>query len=100
MKTFALTAALALTVGIVVNAQAKSEQTNSTTSVAGKWNMSVDTPSGTLPSELNLKLDGKKVTGTIASQMGEAPIEGEFADGKLSLSMSFQGASGSGQVTF
>src|SRR5262252_3448948 len=47
-----------------------------------------------------MKLDGKKVSGTLASQMGETEIAGEYADGRLSFSLSFQGASGAGQVTF
>jgi hypothetical protein len=54
-------------------------------SVAGKWNMSVDTPNGAVDATLDLKIDGKKVAGTIASQVGEAKIEGEFADGKLTF---------------
>src|SRR5471032_2008125 len=40
------------------------------TSLAGTWNMMVEVPQqGPLPNTLVLKLDGKTVTGTIASHM-------------------------------
>jgi hypothetical protein len=47
-----------------------------------------------------MKLDGKNVTGTMNSALGEAPISGEFADGKLNFNLSFQSSNASGQVTF
>jgi len=40
---------------------------------------------GAVDSALDLKLDGKKVAGTISSQLGESKIEGELADGKLTF---------------
>ncbi len=41
---------------------------------------------------LELKLDGKKVTGTIVGPQGESTgLEGEFADGKLTFSISPDG---------
>src|SRR5262245_14425912 len=58
-------------------------ETRPAPSPAGKWNVSVQTAQGGMESTLDMKLDGKKVTGTMASQMGETPIEGEFAEGKL-----------------
>ena len=67
---------------------------------AGKWNVSVQTQQGEMASTLDLKLDGKKVTGTMASQMGESPIAGEFAEGKLKFSISVQTNSGSLEVVF
>ena len=52
--------------------------------VIGKWAVNVAGPSGPVESTLDLKADpndAKKLTGTIASQMGEAPLTGEFVDG-------------------
>lgn len=69
-------------------------------SIAGKWDMSAETPQGTLPVTLVIKLDGKKVTGTLASQQGETPMEGEYADGKLTMSIVNQGGGGSMNITF
>jgi len=54
---------------------------------AGKWNMSIETPGGARQATLDIKIDGKKVTGTIASEMGEMPLTGEFAEGKLTFSI-------------
>jgi len=56
--------------------------------LAGKWNVNIDNPSGAMQVFLELKndpKDAKKVTGTISSQMGDANLEGEVVDGKLSF---------------
>jgi len=63
--------------------QAKPEEKKEAPSIAGKWNVSVETPGGNRDSALDLKIDGKKVSGTLASEMGETPVTGEYADGKL-----------------
>jgi hypothetical protein len=81
-------------------ADAKTADAKTTASVAGKWDMSAETPQGTTPVTLVIKLDGKKVTGTMAGPQGEIPMEGEFADGKLTWSISFQGNGGSMNITF
>jgi hypothetical protein len=54
-------------------------------SLTGKWNVNVQGPNGAIESGLDLKVDGKKVTGTISSPQGEAKIEGELAEGKLTF---------------
>jgi hypothetical protein len=81
-------------------APAKPGDAKAPESIAGKWDMSAETPQGTMPVTLVIKLDGKKVTGTMASQQGETPLEGEFAEGKLTWSIVFQGGSGSMNITF
>lgn len=81
-------------------AAAKPADAKTTASVAGKWDMSAETPQGTTPVTLVIKLDGKKVTGTMSGPQGEIPMEGEFADGKLTMSISFQGNGGSMNITF
>ena len=121
MKRLALAAALVMTTGLIVQAQQTTPPAQTPPSpskpdekekpkpdakaaptVAGKWNLSVETQQGAMASVLDLKVDGKKVTGTITSQMGPdpAPIEGEFTDGKLTLSLSFQGSNGTMQIAF
>jgi len=101
MKRLALTAAFALTAGILITAQ-QADKTEQKTppSLTGKWTLTLETQAGAMPSELNMKLDGKDVTGTLNSQMGEAPISGQFADGKLNFNLTYQSSNGSGQVTF
>ena len=70
------------------------------TSIAGKWDMTIDTDQGAMQSTLDVKQDGKKVTGTLTSPQGAGPIEGEYADGKLTFSMSFDSPNGSMQIGF
>ena len=69
-------------------------ETKAPESVAGKWTMSIESQNGTTTSALDMKVDGKKVTGTISSDRGAGPVQGEFADGKLVLKMTFDGPSG------
>ena len=56
--------------------------------VTGKWELSVVTPHGDTPMALELRQDGKKITGTLATPHGEVRLEGEHADGKLTLATS------------
>jgi hypothetical protein len=81
-------------------AAAKPADAKAPESIAGKWDMSAETPQGTTAVTLVIKLDGKKVTGTMASQQGETPLEGEFADGKLKWSIVFQGGGGEMNILF
>ena len=58
------------------------------TGIAGKWTMSIDPGSGPMQLPIEFKMDGKKVTGTVIGPQGEpANLEGEFADGKLSFTV-------------
>jgi hypothetical protein len=69
-------------------------------SVAGNWTMTVNGPQGPIAVGLVLAQDGKKLTGTLSSQMGDTTLEGEYADGKISFWIEFQGGGGSMQITF
>ena len=69
-------------------------------SAAGKWNMVTQTDQGATNAVIDVKVDGKKVTGTISSQMGEAPIAGEWVDGVLTFSMTMNGNGGSMELWF
>lgn len=79
-------------------AQAKPEA--KPTGVAGKWNMMIDSPQGPIESQLEIKLEGIKVTGTLNSPMGGAPIVGEFADGKLEFTLSMDAGGTPLQIWF
>ena len=65
-------------------------------SIAGKWNLSLEGPQGAMAVTLTLKLDGSKVTGTFANPQfgGDAPLSGEYKDGKLSFTVSLDGGPG------
>ena len=68
--------------------------------IAGKWDVTVESDQGAMQVALDMKLDGKKVTGTITSPQGTSPVEGEYADGKLNFSLSFDSPNGTVQVSF
>jgi hypothetical protein len=84
--------------------QAKPEakpEAKTESSLAGKWNLSIQGPNGTLESGLDLKVDGKKLAGMITSQMGDAKIEGEIAaDGKLTFWFTMDANGQSLNITF
>jgi hypothetical protein len=51
--------------------------------IDGKWAASVDTDNGTFEFTLTYKVDGEKLSGVLASEMGEL----EFTDGKVNGEM-------------
>lgn len=70
------------------------------TGIAGKWTMSIQTPNGGQDVALELKLDGAKLTGTIASPQGSVPIEGEYKEKTLSFLLSFETGNGTFSIYF
>ncbi|HUF47619.1 MAG TPA: hypothetical protein VMM93_07350 [Vicinamibacterales bacterium] len=81
-------------------AQEKPQQPKAPATPAGTWDLSVQTDQGPIPSTLVLKVEEKKVTGTLASERGTAEIEGEFADGKLLFWLTMQGGNGAITINF
>ncbi len=67
---------------------------------AGKWIATVQTPNGAIETSLDIKVDGKKVAGTIASQMGENKIEGEIDNGTLTFWFSMDMGGQQVSITF
>ena len=53
--------------------------------LAGTWNMSVDSPHGSVGMTLVLQQEGKTISGTLTSGMGERTVKGQYADSTLSL---------------
>jgi len=51
--------------------------------VTGVWDMSVETPNGTIENVATLKQEGEKLTGTLASQMGEIAMEGTVVGSEI-----------------
>ena len=68
--------------------------------IDGKWNMSLDSPQGPMNILMTLKVDATKVSGTLVSQMGETPLEGQYVDSVLNFGISFDGGGGSMQIAF
>ena len=53
--------------------------------IAGKWELAVNSPHGEVPMSMDLKQDGKKVSGTLTSGQGDRQVSGTFEEGQLSL---------------
>lgn len=94
---FTMAVALALTVGVQAGIQQDRQQTQS--SGAGKWNLSFQTQPSVIY-VLEIKVEGKTVTGTLSGPQGSRPLKGEFGDGKLTFAVPFESASGPGQANY
>jgi hypothetical protein len=81
-RLLAWTVAAAASV-LSVNAQ---DAKPSTTSVAGDWSLSIH-GDHVMQTGLSLQQDGSSVTGTYYMQGKRAAAEGEFADGRLALTI-------------
>jgi hypothetical protein len=62
--------------------------------VVGTWDATVTTANGPIQSQIKLKKDADKLVGTIASQMGETPIQAEVKGKDLSIWFNFQSQNG------
>jgi hypothetical protein len=69
-------------------------------SVAGTWKLNFQTDQGAVDADLMLKQDGEKITGSLNSPQGEAPLDGTFKGGKLVLSMSVDAGGQALTITF
>jgi hypothetical protein len=69
------------------------------TNVAGAWDLSVDGPQGTSSVALTVEQDGATVGGSIATDMGTAPIKGEVAGTALQVSFDLQTSQGAFPIT-
>jgi hypothetical protein len=75
-KLRAIAAALALSAAVV-----------SAADVTGSWTLTVETPGGTRQSTVELKQDGKNLTGAVHSQVGDAPLTGSVDGDQVSFSV-------------
>ena len=96
----AVVTAVALGPAPLAAAQAVAAAKADTSKVDGKWSMNVQTPQGAMDVALDLKSEGKKITGTISSPQGDAPLEGEYADGKISFAISIESPEGAMAIGF
>jgi len=82
--SFALLASISL--GAQAPTQKPAPAATPAPSVAGKWTMALETPHGKITATFDLKVDGKKVTGTFATDHNDkVGLEGEFANNKLTF---------------
>ena len=88
-QTLRLFAALALVAGTFALPAVSAEPT-----IEGKWTLSIKAPDHEFGVGLELKQDGKKVTGTLMMPDGDVALTGEFADGTLVLNGTMEGSGG------
>ena len=92
-----------MVVGLAVMAAAQTPTPASApTSPGGKWTLTIDTPIGEQTQTFTAVLDGKKLTGHISRADG-APdnvVTGEFTDGRLTFTMTYEGGYGAKTLSF
>jgi hypothetical protein len=55
--------------------------------ITGAWTLTVETPNGSRQSAVDFKQDGKNLSGTMHSQMGDAPLTGTVDGDQVSFSI-------------
>lgn len=83
--------------------EAKPDAKATPATLAGRWNVNIQTGTAEMQSVLDLKTDAKdakKVAGTITSPQGEAPLEGTVVEGKLTFSISINSNGADLSITF
>src|SRR5438046_252670 len=93
MKIYRIVAALFVCAGLAIPAGAQTT-TASAAGALGTWDATFNTTQGAVPAQLTLNKSGDKITGTVSSQMGSAPVEAEVKDKTVSIWFNFQGQSG------
>jgi hypothetical protein len=86
-RLFVLIAAIVLAFG------AQSAAAQNSGQIAGKWTLTVETPQGAQNVEMNLKVDGQKITGSVQGPQGEQELSGtaEGSTIKLTSTLDFGG---------
>jgi hypothetical protein len=91
LLTFSLAALLAAPAAVAAQTPAPAP---AGPSVIGTWDATFNSQQGQIPAQVTLRKDGDKLVGTIASQMGESPIEAEAKDKTLTIWFNFAGQGG------
>jgi hypothetical protein len=98
MRSIRIAAAAVLSLVLVLAAHVPvAAQDAGAVNVAGKWELTWETPRGTSTMTLNLTQEGTKVAGTATMRMGDVPIKDAKLDGNT---LSFTLELGRGERTF
>ena len=68
--------------------------------VAGSWEMSIETPRGTMTQTLTLQQDGSTLKGTLKGQRGEAPVTGSVTGNKITFTVTRDTPNGSFTIEY
>ena len=82
-RVFALTALVGLLALPALAAQTTAAD------ATGTWNATFNTQNGAIPAQLKLQKSGDKITGTIASQEGQTPVEAEVKGKSLTVRFNY-----------
>ncbi len=88
LQTIAALAFLAFTAAPLATAQESSKQ--KAVDVSGAWELTSESPRGTMTRTVTFKQDGTSLTGTMESRMGSMPIESGSVEGdKITFTVQF-----------
>jgi len=79
---------LAVVVLVVVPVLAQNAAKETKVDVTGAWEMTVDSPQGTLTITANYKQEGETLTGSHVSEMGESPLKGTVKGNEIVYTLS------------
>ncbi|UCF21113.1 MAG: hypothetical protein JSU87_06930 [Gemmatimonadota bacterium] len=69
--------------------------------VSGVWEFTSETPRGTMTRKVTFEQDGSKLSGTMETQMGAAPIKNGLVEGnKISFTVEFSRGERSFEMTY
>ena len=68
--------------------------------VNGSWEVSMETPRGTMAQTLTLEQDGSTLKGTLKGQRGEAPVTGSVTANKISFTVTRDTPNGSFKIEY
>ena len=80
----------AILVGFVIFSAAPNAQNG----IAGDWDLTINSPQGSVAATATMKQDGEKVTGTLTSPQGEVEVAGTMKGSTLTLAFSVQTPNG------
>ena len=78
---------LAVVVLVVVPVLAQNAPKETKVDVTGAWEMTVDSPQGTMTVTANYKQEGETLTGNHVSDMGESPLKGTVKGNEISYTL-------------
>lgn len=89
-RLIVLLAVVALAVPVLAQDAAKSAKVD----ITGTWEMSAESPQGTMLITATYKQEGETLTGKHVSEMGEAPLKGTVKGNEITYTLTIDGPNG------
>lgn len=95
-KAIVLLAVVAVTLlAVPLFAQdAPKDKADTKVDITGTWDMTAETPQGTMTITATYKQEGETLTGKHVSEMGEAPLKGTVKGNEINYTLSVEGPNG------